>query len=124
MRVGRDEFEVTSAAEIASHDRVTPAVGRHHVYKADPQLALYTDDMSSVGDLRVSDRGQMSLPAAARRRWGLVDGGSVGYLDIGDGVLLIPGGIERLRRELLDAVSEQDWEAARAGFGDPELANE
>ena len=66
----------------------------------------------------------MSLPAAARRRWGLVDGGRVGYLDIGDGVLLIPGGIERLRRELLDAVSDEDWEAARAGFGDPELANE
>ena len=66
----------------------------------------------------------MSLPAAVRRRWGLVDGGSVGYIDIGDGVLLIPGGVERLRRELLDAVSEQDWEAARAGFGDPELANE
>ena len=66
----------------------------------------------------------MSLPAAARHRWGLVDGGRIGYLDIGDGVLLIPGGIERLRRELLDAVSEQDWEAARAGFGDPELANE
>ena len=66
----------------------------------------------------------MSLPATVRRRWGLVDGGSVGYLDIGDGVLLIPGGIERLRRELLDAVSEQDWEAARAGFGYPELANE
>ena len=80
--------------------------------------------MSSAGDLRVSDRGQMSLPAAVRRRWGLVDGGSVGYIDIGDGVLLIPGGVERLRRELLDAVSEQDWEAARAGFGDPELANE
>ena len=80
--------------------------------------------MSSAGDLRVSDRGQMSLPAAARRRWGLVDGGSVGYLDIGDGMLLIPGGIARLRGELLDAVSDQDWEAARAGFGDPELANE
>ena len=41
--------------------------------------------MSRAGDLRVSDRGQMSLPAAARRRWGLVDGGSVGYIDIGDG---------------------------------------
>ena len=87
-------------------------------------MTLQTDDMPSAGNLRVSDRGQMSLPAAVRRRWGLVDGGSVGYLDIGDWVLLIPGGVERLRLELLDAVSEQDWEAARAGFGDPELANE
>ena len=66
----------------------------------------------------------MSLPASARRRWGLQDGGRIGYLDIGEGVLLIPGGIEGLRRELLDSVSDQDWEAARAGFGDPELASE
>ena len=80
--------------------------------------------MSSTGDLRVSGRGQMSLPAAARRRWGLLDGGSVGYLDIGEAVLLVPGGVEQLRRELLGAVSDADWEAARSGFGDPELANE
>jgi len=66
----------------------------------------------------------MSLPAATRRRWGLEDGGSVGYLDIGDAVLLVPGGVESLRRELLGSVSDQDWEAARDGFGDPELANE
>ena len=66
----------------------------------------------------------MSLPAAARRRWGLLDGGSVGYLDIGEAVLLVPGGVEQLRRELLGAVSDADWEAARSGFGDPELANE
>ena len=48
----------------------------------------------------------------------------MGYLDIGDAVLLVPGGVERLRRELLGSVSDQDWEAARDGFGDPELANE
>ena len=66
----------------------------------------------------------MSLPATARRRWGLEDGGSVGYLDVGDAVLLVPGGVERLRRELLGAVSEEDWKAAREGFGDPELADE
>jgi len=66
----------------------------------------------------------MSLPAAARRRWGLEEGGSVGYLDIGGAVLLVPGGVEKLRRELLGSVSDQDWEPARGGFGDPELANE
>ena len=80
--------------------------------------------MASTGDLRVSGRGQMSLPATARRRWGLEDGGSVGFLDIGEAVLLVPGGVESLRRELLGAVTDQDREAARAGFGDPELADE
>lgn len=80
--------------------------------------------MSGVGDLRVSARGQMSLPATVRRRWGLDCGGKVGFLDIGDAVLLVPGGVEDLRRELLESVSDQDWQLARAGFGDPDLANE
>lgn len=80
--------------------------------------------MSKTGDLRVSARGQMSLPATARRRWGLDCGGKVGFLDIGDAVLLVPGGVENLRREMLESVSDQDWEFVRAGFGDPDLANE
>jgi bifunctional DNA-binding transcriptional regulator/antitoxin component of YhaV-PrlF toxin-antitoxin module len=80
--------------------------------------------MSTTGDLRVSSRGQMSLPATARHRWGLDDGGEVGYLDIGDAVVIVPGGVERLRTALVGAVSAADWEAARAGFGDPDLANE
>ncbi len=66
----------------------------------------------------------MSLPAPARHRWGLDDGGEVGYLDIGDAVVIVPGGTEALRRALLGAVTEDDWEQARAGFGDPDLANE
>jgi hypothetical protein len=35
----------------------------------------------NTGDLRISSRGQMSLPAAARHRWQLAEGGEVGYLD-------------------------------------------
>ena len=80
--------------------------------------------MARVNNLKVSKRGQMSLPVSARRRWGLVGGGRVGYLDLGDGVLLVPGGVELLRHELLAAVSDQDWADARTGFGDPELASE
>lgn len=48
----------------------------------------------------------------------------MGYLDLGDAIVLVPGGTARLRRELLDAVSTQDWDQARHGFGDDELANE
>lgn len=80
--------------------------------------------MSRAGDLRVSARGQMSLPATVRRRWGLDCGGKVGFLDIGDAVLLVPGGVDNLRRELLESVTDRDWQLARAGFGDPDLANE
>ncbi|WP_419919254.1 AbrB/MazE/SpoVT family DNA-binding domain-containing protein [Candidatus Poriferisocius sp.] len=79
--------------------------------------------MSSAGDLRVSKSGQMSLPVSARRRWGLIGGGKVGCLDFGQGVLLVPGGIEGLRKEVMESVSDQDWEAAQDGFGDPDLAS-
>jgi bifunctional DNA-binding transcriptional regulator/antitoxin component of YhaV-PrlF toxin-antitoxin module len=82
------------------------------------------DIVSESGDLRVSARGQMSLPAAARRRWRLRDGGRVGYLDLGDAVVLVPGGVERFRRQILDAVSPDDWAQAAEGFGDPDLASE
>jgi hypothetical protein len=77
--------------------------------------------MARTGEAKVSERGQMALPAQARHRWHLDKGGAVGWVDLGDAVVLIPGGLARLRRELLD---HADWEAAKAGFGDPELANQ
>ena len=80
--------------------------------------------MKSTGDVRVSQRGQMSLPADARHRWGLDGGGEVGYLDIGDAVILIPGGVDDLRQRLLEALTEADWALARNGHGDSDLANE
>ena len=80
--------------------------------------------MPASGELKVSSRGQMSLPASTRHRWGLGEGGELGYLDIGDAIVLVPGGVDRLRTDLLDVVTDADWEAARAGFGDPDLANE
>ncbi len=66
----------------------------------------------------------MSLPASARHRWGLDDGGDVGYLDLGDAVVIVPGGADAIRRELLATVTDDDWDRARRGFGDPELASE
>jgi hypothetical protein len=66
----------------------------------------------------------MSLPAAARRRWRMGQGGAVGYVDLGDAVVIVPGGVKALRRRLLDAVTDEDWQAASEGFGDPDLATE
>ncbi len=80
--------------------------------------------MEFSGDLRVSARGQMSLPANARHRWGLDAGGEVGYLDIGDAVLLVPDGIDKMRHALLNVLSDDDWKEARNGFGDSDLASE
>ena len=80
--------------------------------------------MVNAGDLKVSSRGQMSLPAAARRRWGLQDGGEVAYLDLGDAVVLVRGDIASLRGQFLESLTEDDWAMARTGFGDPDLATE
>ena len=72
----------------------------------------------------MSSRGQMSLPATARHRWGLDEGGEVAYLLLDGSLLLIPGSVEGLRSELLDSITDEAWEMAAAGFGDPELASE
>lgn len=80
--------------------------------------------MASTGNLRVSQRGQMSLPAEPRRRWGLQQGGDIAYLDLGGAVVLLPDRIENVRAELLASVTDTDWVQARQGFGDPELATE
>ncbi len=77
--------------------------------------------MSRTGEAKVSERGQMALPAQARHRWKLDDGGSVGWIDLGDAIVVVPGGLRKLRRELLE---HADWEGAAAGFGDPDLANQ
>jgi bifunctional DNA-binding transcriptional regulator/antitoxin component of YhaV-PrlF toxin-antitoxin module len=78
----------------------------------------------TVGQVRVTERGQMSLPAQARHRWGLDEGGEVGWVDLGDVLLLVPGGVSGARAALLDQVDVDDWAQAAAGFGDPELANQ
>lgn len=69
----------------------------------------------------MSERGQMALPASIRRRWGLDQGGVAAWVDLGDAVLVVPGGLSELRGQIL---AEADWDAAIGGFGDPELANQ
>lgn len=65
----------------------------------------------------------MSLPSSARHRWGLDDGGDVGFLDLGDAIVLVPGGTAAIRRQLLEAVTPEVWDQAGMGFGDQDLAN-
>jgi len=66
----------------------------------------------------------MSLPASTRHRWGLDEGGEVGYLDLGDAIVLVPGGLDALRRQLFASITDAEWEEARLGYGDPDLATE
>lgn len=78
--------------------------------------------MPQVETFRVSSSGQMSLPAAVRRRWDLDRGGQVDVVDLGFGVLTVPAGTAgRLLDEVLPA--EQHY-AAVAAEDDPDLVTE
>ena len=48
----------------------------------------------------------MALPADARRRWNIADGGTVEVADIGNAVLVVPAGSGGLRSMLRDAIAE------------------
>lgn len=69
----------------------------------------------------MSPSGRMSLPAAARRRWNLQDGGPVDVIDLGDCVLTMPKGD---RRRLFDDLLSHEEHAAfvRSLADDPDLA--
>lgn len=79
----------------------------------------------SVAVFRVSDRGQMALPADARRRWELTDGGAVEVADLGDALLIVPAGRGGLRLMLGQALDAAGGYAALAGeiaTAEPDLA--
>lgn len=42
----------------------------------------------------------------------------MGWIDLGDAIVLVPDGLRRLRRE------HADWTGAEAGFSDTYLANQ
>jgi len=74
--------------------------------------------------VKVSARGQMSLPASARHRWGLDEGGELGAVDLGRAVLLVPGGEPAIRRALADALAEGRYAEAVREIDDPDLRTE
>ena len=55
---------------------------------------------------KVSERGQMALPAEARRRWGIAEGGTVEVADLGSALIILPAGSGGLRGMLGDAIAE------------------
>ena len=77
--------------------------------------------VTGIQEYAVSSSGQMSLPAAARHRWKLERGGPVDVLDLGFGVLTVPGGTGR--RLLSDLVSRDEHAAyVRSLVEDDDLA--
>lgn len=77
--------------------------------------------MSGIRPYQVSSSGQLSLPAAARHRWGLDKGGPVDVLDLEFGVLIVPRG--EGQRLLGDLLSRDDHSRyVQSLTDDPDLA--
>ena len=76
--------------------------------------------MAMPVEFLVSTSGQMSVPAAVRRRWGLDEGGRVTVLDLGDALVILPAGA---RQHLLGAaLSAEDHLRFVSSIDDPDLA--
>jgi bifunctional DNA-binding transcriptional regulator/antitoxin component of YhaV-PrlF toxin-antitoxin module len=79
---------------------------------------------SAVSTARVSNRGQTSLPAALRHRWGIDEGGEVAFVDLGHAALVVPGGIGVARDELRRVLLDGGYERGVALLDDPDLADQ
>ncbi len=79
----------------------------------------------ALNTFKVSERGQMALPAEARRRWNLVQGGAVEIADLGDALVIVPAGRGGFRALLLEAVEASGGYGAlvaKVAADDPDLA--
>jgi hypothetical protein len=77
--------------------------------------------MASIHEYLVSSSGQLSLPAAARHRWSLDQGGPVDVIDLGFAVMMLPQGqARRLLNDLLPRDEHAEYVASLAE--DPDLA--
>jgi bifunctional DNA-binding transcriptional regulator/antitoxin component of YhaV-PrlF toxin-antitoxin module len=84
----------------------------------------YNASMSSlVIHAKVSNRGQTSLPAQLRHRWGIETGGDVAFVDLGDSALILPGGMDRAKAELKRVLAER-YNSGLAAISDPDLADQ
>jgi bifunctional DNA-binding transcriptional regulator/antitoxin component of YhaV-PrlF toxin-antitoxin module len=78
---------------------------------------------SSIIAAKVSHRGQTSLPAELRHRWGIDDGGEVAFIDLGGAALVVPGGIGVAKAELRRVLRDR-YEAGLAAIDDADLADQ
>jgi hypothetical protein len=67
----------------------------------------------------------MALPAEARRRWNLTEGGTVEIADLGEALVIVPagrGGLRALVRAAIDDAGGYEALAATVAEEEPELA--
>lgn len=73
---------------------------------------------------KVSPRGQFSLPADARRRWGIEGGGEVELFDLGDCVVMLPTGDSSAGASLARALTAKRYREHVESIDDPDLRDE
>ncbi|WP_426571884.1 AbrB/MazE/SpoVT family DNA-binding domain-containing protein [Aquihabitans sp. McL0605] len=79
----------------------------------------------AVAAFKVSDRGQMALPAVTRRRWEMTEGGTVEVVDLGEALVIVPagrGGLTAMLGQAIDEAGGYDALVERAREADPDLA--
>ena len=79
--------------------------------------------MAPLSTAKVSHRGQTSLPAELRHRWGIAEGGQVGFIDLGTIAIVVPGGLDEARAELRRVLSER-YELGLGAMDDPDLLDQ
>ena len=84
---------------------------------------VYNAAMATIVNAKVSHRGQTSLPAELRHRWGIDGGGEVGFIDLGGAALIVPGGIASARAELRRVLDER-YDDGLATIDDPDLVDQ
>jgi bifunctional DNA-binding transcriptional regulator/antitoxin component of YhaV-PrlF toxin-antitoxin module len=78
---------------------------------------------SQVVRAKISHRGQTSLPAELRHRWGIEGGGEVTFIDLGDSALIFPGGTDEAKAELRRVLGER-YEAGLGEIDEADLADQ
>jgi hypothetical protein len=58
-----------------------------------------------------------------RRRWGIDQGGEVGFIDLGEAALIVPGGVASARAELRRVLADR-YEAGLTSIADPDLVDQ
>lgn len=79
--------------------------------------------MTTTSNAKVSHRGQTSLPAELRRRWGIDEGGEIGFIDLGDAALVVPGGAAVARQELRRVLKDR-YDVGLALIDDSDVADQ
>ncbi len=77
-----------------------------------PTITTEITDQPRYRTYRVSEVGQMTLPASARERWGLREGGSVNVFDVNGAIFVFPLEIDpdtarELIHQAMSPVSEE-----------------